>query len=511
MKTPHGHTGERSARGARLTGGVVSFVWAVWAVWATAVVTVGCSFRPPKAKVPVEVPEAFRHGGSREGAKLPEKWWRVFGDRALDRLVEKALQGNLDLKVMWARLDTARAQARVAGAGLWPSVEGNAQAGYSFSKKKRTPLGTTGGAEPSLLFGVAASYEVDIWGRVRSSRNASRREVRASRESLKAAAISLSGEVSVAWFSLLEAQGQRRLLEKQKKLNEDLLKLVALRMGFGQTGAVDLLQQRQLIESTQELLAQTAVTAKVGAVRLAVLLGRPPSADVVSEAALEKGLPELPPLPKTGVPAELLKRRPDVRAAYQKVEAANHRVAAAIADRFPKLSLTAGGQLSDDGVRDLLDNWLVNLAANLLAPIFDGGRRKAEVARTRAAAREALHSYGKTVLGALSEVEEALIKERELRRQLESVRRQLQLSEMVVKRARDNYVNGVDDYLRVLDAVLKQQNLARGELTLQRKLLDNRVALCRALAGGWKLQRPRKRERKKSGGNGKKRNTGDKP
>ncbi len=352
----------------------------------------------------------------------------------------------------------------------------------------------TGGATPSFLLGVAAGYEVDLWGRVRSTRNAAVRDFKATRESLKAAAISLSGEVAVAWFSLLEAYGQIRLLKAQEKLNGDFLKLVALRMGYGETGAVDLLQQKQLIESTRNTLTQAQVTAKLGEHRLALLLGRGPDQNVLPEDAGERNLPELPDLPKTGVPSDLLQRRPDVRSAYQQVEAANERVAAAIADRFPKLSLAASVQVSDDGVKNLFNNWLVSLAANLLGPIFDGGRRKAEVERTRAVAAEALHTYGKTILQALFEVEDALVKEHNLKQRLETLREQLRLSEMVVQRARDNYVHGVDGYLRVLDAMDKHQTLQRNELTLQKQILENRVALCRALAGGWKMSRPQKKK-----------------
>ncbi len=453
----------------------------------------GCRFRPTTGKIPVEVPQDFSHTGE---AELLDHWWLMLEDDVLNALVTRSLQGNLDLKIMWSRLDAARAQARIAGAGLLPTVEGKAGAGISFSQKKTTPLGTeTGGAVPSFLLGVAASYEVDLWGRVRSTRSAALRELKATGETLKAAAVSLSGEVAIAWFSLLESYGQIRLLEQQEKLNRDLLQLVVLRMGYGETGAVDLLQQRQLIESTREMISEAMISARLGKHRLALLLGQPPGSEILPKGSEDRELPELPPLPSAGVPSELVQRRPDVRAAYQRVEAANDLVAAAIADRFPRLSLSAGAQVSDDTIKNLFSNWLVNLAANLLAPIFDGGRRRAEVDRTRAVAGEALHNYGKTVLNAIAEVEEALAKERNFLTRLDTLREQLRLSDMVVHRARDNYLNGVDGYLRVLDAMNKHQVLQRSELSLQRRILENRVALCRALAGGWKLNRPENKGR----------------
>lgn len=455
---------------------------------------VGCHFKPSKPKSPVEIPERF---SSRGGAKLPDRWWRAFEDRTLNALVTDALQGNMSIKAVWDRLDQAAAQARKAGAGLYPSVDGRVEGGVSFSEERQTPIPggagavSSGGVVPNLLIGVAASYEIDIWGRVRSTRNAARREVAATRESLQAAAVSLSGEVAVAWYGLLEAYGQLRLLERQAEANQRLLKLVALRMGYGQTGAIDLLQQKQLIESIQSDLMGATVRARLLEHRLAVLLGRPPTVRVVPAGARRRELPGLPDLPDPGVPAELVQRRPDVRAAFHRIEAANEQVAAAIADRFPRLSISAGAQVSDDGVKDLFNNWLVSLAANLLAPIFDGGRRKAEVDRAKAAASEALHDYGQTVLEAIAEVEGALVTEKHARRRLESIEKQLELSNRVVDRARDNYVHGAGDYLRVLDARIKHQSLQRAHLTLRREIIENRIALCRALAGGWKLRRPK--------------------
>jgi NodT family efflux transporter outer membrane factor (OMF) lipoprotein len=459
----------------------------------------GCHFRPPKAKVPIAVPKKFSRSGQK---RLPAQWWKAFRDPQLNRLVEMALAGNMDLRAVWDRLDQARAQAKKEGGGFYPTVEGQVQTGVSFSKKTTTTnpaTGTsisTGGVTPNYLIGVAASYEIDLWGRVRASRKAARRDVRAGRETLRAAAISLSAEVAVAYFMLIEVYGRIRLLQTQTDANAKLLELVALRMGFGQTGAVDLLQQKQLLESIRGEVVQAQAEARILEQRLALLCGRPPQSQILDRAVKIRTLPPLPPLPATGVPARLIRRRPDVRAAYHKVEAANERVAVAIADRFPKLSLSASAQVSDDSIRTLFDNWLVNLAANLLGPIFDGWRRKAEVARTKAAASEALHSYGQTVLKALAEVEEGLTRERFLQTQQKSLQAQLRLSDQVVERARHNYVNGADDYLRVLDAQLKHQNLQRTALSLKRKILENRIALCRALAGGWKMKRPSAKKKK---------------
>ncbi|MFH2007848.1 MAG: efflux transporter outer membrane subunit [bacterium] len=425
-------------------------------------------------KTAVRVPSAFSRAG---GAKLPERWWRAFGDPELDRLVKLALSGNPGLRAARARLDQSRALARKAGATLYPQLD--AEAGISGTASKDTK-------SVSLVLGVAASYELDLWGRVRASRDAARLDVSATRETLRATAISLSAEVATAWYQLVERQGQLALLRRQVALNEQVLALVSFKFGQGQARAADVLQQRQLIESLRGDRSQVESQAQVLRHQLAVLAGRAPGKLVPRRI---RGLPRLPPLPRAGVPARLLERRPDVRSAYYKVRAANRRVAAALADRFPRLSISASASVTGGFNPGAFYSWLTNLAANLLAPIFDGGARKAEVARSRAESREVLAGYGQVILVALREVEDALTRERELGRYLGSLDRQLRLSGAVTKQTQHSYLNGEEEYLRVLDALIKHQALERARMTVQRDLLLNRIALCRALAGGWKLHR----------------------
>jgi len=207
-------------------------------------------------------------------------------------------------------------------------------------------------------------------------------------------------------------------------------------------------------------------------------------------AADNATLPDLPPQPATGVPAELIRRRPDLRAAELRLASASQEVAAAVADRFPALSLTARSEAWGDRVRSLFDNWLASIAANLTAPILDGGRRAAEVDRTRAAAAQALHAYGQAALEAFQEVEDALAKEHQQQAYLASVERQLDLAAKAAQETQNRYVKGADDYLRVLTAVQSLQRLQRTQLTAKCRLLGYRIDLYRALGGGWELARP---------------------
>jgi NodT family efflux transporter outer membrane factor (OMF) lipoprotein len=413
--------------------------------------------------------------------QLPEQWWLTFEDQTLDRLIAQALADNFTLQSAWDRLDRARAIARKAEADFVPQLYG--EVGASSTRSRRNSR--TDSAQ-SYSLGLAASYEVDLWGRIRSTSEAAELDALASAENLQTAALTLSAQVATTWFRLLEQRGQIEILKQQQHTNEQGLELISLQFRTGQIGIADLLQQRQVVESRRGERALAAGRAQVLQNQLAVLLGRAP--DQAPQVTANK-LGELPPLPATGLQSRLLERRPDVRAAWLQLQAADRRVAAAVADRFPRLSLTGRASTTDEQIEDLFDDWLASLAANLLAPLIDGGRRLAEVERNQAVSAEIFHIYSQRVLEALAEVENALTQEQRLQEYLVSINRQLKLAEQATERIRDRYLNGAEDYQRILGALLSRQLLQRTRLSAQRELFVNRVNLCRALAGGWEMSR----------------------
>jgi NodT family efflux transporter outer membrane factor (OMF) lipoprotein len=413
--------------------------------------------------------------------QLPEQWWLTFEDPALDRLITQALADNLTLQSAWDRLDRARAVARKAGADFVPQLSGEVGASSTRSR-----INSRTNSTESYSLSLAASYEVDLWGRIGSTSEAAELDALASAEDLQTAALTLSAQVATTWFRLLEQRGQIEILKQQQHTNEQGLELISLQFRTGQIGIADLLQQRQVVESRRGERALATGRAQVLQNQLAVLLGVAP--DQAPQITANK-LGELPPLPTTGMQSSLLERRPDVRAAWLELEAADQRVAAAVADRFPRLSLTGRANTTDEQIEDLFDNWLTSLAASLLAPLIDGGRRIAEVERSQAVAAEKFHLYGQTVLDALAEVENALTREQRQREYLISINRQLELAEQATERIRDRYLNGAEDYQRILGALLSRQLLQRTQLSAQRELFVNRINLSRALAGGWKMSR----------------------
>ncbi|MDP6546316.1 MAG: TolC family protein [Phycisphaerae bacterium] len=458
----------------------------IWMLLPAVCMTV-CSCAPKVRQADVNsviaTPKTFSLSG--EG-KMPDKWWTVLGDAELDKLIAAALKNNLDLIATWDRLAEARAAARRSDAGLYPTLTGD---GGASRTRTETHKGTASPLAPfgrvytsSFSLGMVAAYEVDLWGRVRSTSDAAGLDVLVSMEDLDAAAITLTAEVAQTWYRLLESRLQLKLLDSQIETSEQVLKFVELRRGLGEAITIDRLQQQQQVESKRAEKARTHSRRMVLEHQLAVLLGKAPGAFTAPQGPLPAKLPELP---ATGLSADLIRRRPDVRSAQFRVAAANKRVAAAIADRFPRVSLSLQAGSSTAKVRDLFDNWFATLAANLTAPILDGDLRAAEVSRTRAVASRQLHTYAQKILTAIKEVEDALAREARQRQYIDSLAKQLAFSKEVVTEAQQRYrkADKKVDYLRTLDALQSHQRLQRTSLLARRELIDFRIGLYRALAG----------------------------
>ncbi len=439
-----------------------------------------------KPTPPVEMPASF--GQRPAGALLTGPWWHEFDDPELSAVIDRSLRDNLELRAVWARLAQARALSGQAGAARWPQLNVELGAG-----RGREPITRT--TQNSFSWSAAAGYEVDLWRRVASQHGAAEQDLYAARDDVEATAISLAAAVAETWYDLVYQRAQAALLAEQKRTDQIFLRLVQLRFGQGLVSALDVHQQQQRLFEVEATLASVQASQRVAEHRLAVLLGRAPGTIRPGTAA---SLPALPPFPDTGVPADLLIRRPDARAAQRRVIAADYRVAAAIADRLPtiRLSASVGDQASSPS--DLIRNPLWNLASGLLAPIFDGGRRAREVDRNRAVVEERLAQFGSVLLRALAEVEDAIALEREQRRIIAELSRALAEARSSLQEARDRYEQGVSEYLQVLTALGATQALELRLLGARRQLVSHRIQLYRALGGAWtrELSQPPRTESK---------------
>lgn len=457
---------------------------AMAATLALCILLAACQPRPKPPMV--EIPDNFSRSGMEA---VPDRWWEEFGDSELNLLIERALDDNLDILTAWDRLDQSLALAQIEGAALYPNVTGslgknNTQAmGHNASLLNNSPAANFGSF---YNWSLSLSYEVDLWGRVRNAREAAEMDYRASEQDLRTVALTISGQVASVWYQLVQAELELELMEKQVETNETYVELLELRFGQGLASAADVLQQRQQLSSTRGDMSTVRMRRDVLAHSLNALLGRHPTAPLGAEP---EALPELPPLPETGIPAELIRRRPDVVAAHYRVEAADHDVASAIAARFPAISLSAAASGEDHNFEQLFDSWILNLAANMTAPIFDAGRRKKTVELNEASASMALHNYSNTVLSAVLEVEDALVQEQRQAEYVKSLEDQVALAEETILRTRELYLNGATDYLPVLTSISTHQRLERGLLAARAQLVSYRVDLYRALGGGFEIQR----------------------
>lgn len=436
---------------------------------------VGCATRTAYDSPPVEPADAFSRTGS---DTVPARWWRTFGDTQLNNLVDTALRQNFNLKTAWSRLRQARAVADREASSLYPGVDGTASG--EVSRSDNTDV-------EQLSLGLTADYEVDLWGRIQSSVQAERYRTKATMADYRTAAISLSAEVTRTWYQLIEQHQQRALLEQQITTNKKIYELMKSQFGRGQIQSADLLRQKQLLESTREQKITVESRLRVLEHQLAVLLGTSPQK---SPGYRPDSMPQLAPLPKTGLPAELIRRRPDVRSAFLRLKAADRELAAAISNQYPRLTLTASLTTTDNDASDLFDDWARSFAGNLVAPLIDAGQRDAEVRRTRALRNQRLYEYGRAVLTAFQDVEDALVQEQKQRERIRSLKQQLNLSRETIQRLRTRYLNGSGNYIDVLNALTEQQQLRRDLLSARRTLLEHRIALYRALAGGFNTKQP---------------------
>lgn len=421
------------------------------------------------------LPAAFSATGE---AEVPPRWWQAVGDPTLAELINRGLNDNFSLRSAWARLRQARMIAQREGSALLPGVDAQVS-----TSRQRPPAGDWSSRRDASL---SAAYEVDLWGRLRASTNAAELDAVASAADLQGAAITVSASIAESWYLVIEQRAQAALLEQQIAINQQLLNLIELRFRSGLAAASDVHRQRQLLEQTAGEISLALSRLSVSTNQLAVLIGRTPDRADLPET---KQLPELPPLPKTGLPTELVRHRPDLRSAFWRLEAADARAAAAVAAQYPRLNLSAAINSSSTS-GNLYSDWLSNLAAQLVGPIFDGGRRRADASRAAAVLEERLNDYRQTLLEALTEVENALDREAGQRRYLNHLRAQLREAEQVVRRERLRYLQGDSDYLSVLDAMRGQQRLERQIITAHRELIVERISLLRALAGGWEMAEP---------------------
>ncbi|UCH44251.1 MAG: TolC family protein [Nitrospiraceae bacterium] len=442
-------------------------IWCVFFMVFT--VLPGCNpYRVNKNVLPV-VDGNDRYSYPVEGIKAQHRWWEALHDPFLDAIIEKALSDNLTIKQAGARIEQAVASDRKSVSFLYPEITGRA----SGARDRKGD----DSSEDTHVAGLALSWEIDLWGRLSAARKASEYEVHASREDLEAASVLLTAQVAETYFQIVEQMLQLSLLKRQIKAGETFLELIELRFGYGEASVVDVFQQRQQLASTRSRVPIVKSRLRTLENRLHVQMGMAP---VQTSPNYADEFPELPDLPVTGVPVDLLQNRPDLKRTYNELVATDFRVAEAVSDRFPRIGLFGSASFTDGFSTE---DRMLSLFLEAVAPVVDWNRRSSEVEIRKAILKEELARYAHAYLTAIEEVENALWQEQHQLELLDALERQLTIARSNLAETRNRYRQGLTDYLPVLTALQSLQILERDILARQRELISNRILLYRALGG----------------------------
>ncbi len=430
----------------------------------------------------------WKEGAATPASRLPDNWWRLFNDSELNRLVSRALNANNDLAAAKSRVDTARALVGVDRAKLFPTLDLSGSAGIS-----RGSQDAAGGNLPAGVFidleneryrsTFDLAYDPDLWGRNKRQIEASSAQAAASEALLDSQRLGLATEVARQYFLLRGLDAQESVVQDTLKSRGEALDIQNSKTEAGLIDGLSSSRARTELELANNDLASVQRQRGSAEHALAVLCGARPSDFSVSRRVASTSLPSI----RAGLPAEVLNRRPDVRAAEQQLRSANARIGVAEAAFYPNFSLSAGAGFEALDVKRFLDweNRVLSLGAGVAAPIFDGGTNKANYQAARSRYDEALANYRQILLVALREVEDALVDLKGLARSRSSLEAALSSSRETRQLSQERYDKGLTSYLEVVDAdrTVLQTRLAVSQIEAQQRI--TLAALAKALGGGW--------------------------
>jgi NodT family efflux transporter outer membrane factor (OMF) lipoprotein len=460
---------------------MISFMKSLYcliAVMGLLMTAAGCSLHPSMVRDnPVEVPPTYSTLGTTPAQPIGT-WWEQFGDAHLNTLMEKAVTDNLDITQAYERLQQSQAVLRTVHASRFPVLNLNGSGGRA---RQASPLGAV--TDDTYSLSAAASFELDLWEKLKSRQEAAQYDSMVSRENLKALLISTSAQLAELYYLAVEQHAHLNLSDQTIASFQDTLDRVERRYREGLVPAIDVYQSRQNLASAKAqrpIFEQTLATTLNA---IAVLTGQFPS----SEGNEITGELLDPPRFTEGIPSQLLSQRPDIASALYRLKASDERIGAAVADRFPSFNLVGTHGGTSEQVRTVLDspNIFWNILLQAVQPLFDAGRRKAEVDRTEALFREHLAAYHKTVLSAFQDVEDALAKGKASEDRIRALEIQADFSESSLRLALDRYMLGLTDYLPVLTEQLRNVTSQSNLLAARRQLISDRIQLARALGGEW--------------------------
>jgi NodT family efflux transporter outer membrane factor (OMF) lipoprotein len=463
-----------------------------WLVFLSVIVVLeicGCTVGPNYKRPAAEVPTAYKELGNWKQAQpndqnLGGNWWEMFQDPQLNALESQVNVSNQNLKAAEAQYTQARALLRYNRAAYFPTITAGASASRNRISNNRPPsFATNGRTYTDYQIPFELSYELDVWGRVRRTVESYREQAQASAADLATVNLSMHAQVALFYFQARVLDAEEQLLNSTVTEYQQALELIENRYAGGIASDLEVQQATTQLETTRAQAIDIGVARAQFEHAVAILIGKPP-ADF-SLAALPLTTPP-PPIP-AGLPSELLERRPDIAAAERRMASANAQIGVAKAAYYPTISLGATGGFESGVITTLISgpSVLWSAGGSAIAPIFDAGRRRANMDQAIAAYDQTVANYRETVLTGFQQVEDNLAALRILENEAQVQERAVLAAQKYLELANTRYTGGVTSYLEVTTA---QSAALSDELTavniLGRRMVDA-VTLVQALGGGW--------------------------
>lgn len=453
---------------------------------AASLLLAACSSPAPRLDSGVQPPSAWQSADSHGALQSNRQWWTQFGSPELERLVDQARLGSYDLAAAMARVRQAQASATIAGAPLLPELKAGLNAnrqklihGKGYSQLDVSPENRSLDYYDAEL---SASYEIDFWGGNRAARDSAVFAVQASEFDRATVELTLLSGVANSYTQALALREQARIAALNLKNAQNVLHLVQTRFDAGSATALELAQQKSLVAEQQRRLPLMQQQAREALISLAALLGQPVQALRLPEQSFAQlHWPDI----ASGVPSDLLSRRPDIASAEARLAAAQADVTVARAAMLPKITLTASLGSGADLAADLLRTTFYNLSTGLTAPIFNNGRLSAERDKAKARQDELLESYRGAIINGFADVEKALSSIRGLDEQRQWQSEELTQAQTAFDIAQSRYQAGAEDLLTVLQTQRTLYAAQDLNVQLRQSRLQASIALYKALGGGW--------------------------
>ena len=427
-------------------------------------------------------------GIAKPGDAVPRgDWWTLFNDPGLNTLEPQVAVANQTLKAADANLQAARANLRVQNANRYPTFGVNPFLGGQRHSAHQ-PYSNSASAnndQAELLLPLQLNYEIDLWGAVRRNIAAAREESQATAADRQNVLLSLQAELAVDYFELRAADAQQKLLNDTVAQYADAVHITNNRLLGGVAVRSDVTQAQTQLQDAKVLALDVAIARAQYEHAIAILIGQPPASFGLPPSPLPPS--DNPPIIPSGLPSQLLERRPDIAAAERRTAAANEQIGIARAAYFPSLNLSAAAGLESTAITSLFDksSFIYALGPTLGETFFDGGRRRGLSQQAFAHYDSTTANYRQAVLNAYQQVEDNLVALRVLSDEQEQQRQataSAQESQLIFN---NRYVGGVDTYLQVITAQTTALNNERNDIDILRRRMDASVLLIKVLGGGW--------------------------